>query len=329
MVRLDNRRLRGLARRQQQVLTASQLTALDVPNSTLWRRCSPGGPWQNPYPRVVVLHNGPLSVAQRYWAALLYAAGRDDPASGRWPGALITGTAALALHRLHAAPSPEDVREIDVLVPAHRNVPSRGSVRVLRTRRLPHPPRWIDPRLPTAPPARAVADAVRRGAPEAEGALYEVVQNGRVAPEAMAAELRAERLTGRAWVRDAVADLRVGVRSPAEARARRLIDGAEGLPTPVWNARLLLDGEWLADPDAYWPRHGVLFEVDSLRYHLGLAEHQRTMARRNRITRTGLMVLAATPAMVRDQPEEVLNDLRGLLTGGPYGPWQRVELGQP
>ncbi len=65
------------------------------------------------------------------------------------------------------------------------------------------------------------------------------------------------------------------------------------------------------------------------RYHLGPAEHQRTMARRNGITRTGLMVLAATPAMVRDHPQDILNDLRLLPAGGPYGPWRRVELDRP
>jgi hypothetical protein len=315
------------AQAQQQILAAPQLIALGVPNSTLWRRCSPGGPWQSPYPRVVALHSGPLSMNQRYWAALLYAAGRDHPSSGRWPGALITGQAALALYRLRAAPAPEDVREFDALVRVERRVASRGNVRVLRTRRLPQP-RWIQPRLPTTPPARAVADAVRQGSDGSEGAMYELVQTGRVTPDALAAELRAGDLTGAPGVRQVLDDLRVGVRSPAEGLARRVIEGegegAEGLPRPLWNPRLELDGEWLADPDAYWPRLGVLFEVDSVRHHSGVAEFDATLARDSRITSRGLMVLHATPRRLRDKPHEVLADLRRLLAGGPYGPWGRV-----
>jgi hypothetical protein len=34
-----------------------------------------------------------------------------------------------------------------------------------------------------------------------------------------------------------------------------------GLPHPLWNPRLYLDGDRLADPAAYWPRHGVLLET--------------------------------------------------------------------
>jgi hypothetical protein len=279
-------------------------------------------------------------VHQRYWSALLYAAGRDHPTSGRWPGALITGEAALALYRLRAAPAPEDVREFDVLVPQRRGVASvRGMVRVLRTRRLP-PPWTVACRLPVAPPVRAVADAVRQGgADDAQGALYEVVQAHGIAPEALAAELRAERLTRLPGVRQVLDDLRMGARSPAEGLARRVIEGAEaaeaGVPRPLWNPRLELDGmgapprpprAWgrLADPDAYWPGLGVLFEVDSVRHHSGVAEFDATLARDARITSRGLMVLHATPRRLRDKPHEVLADLRRLLAGGPYGPWERV-----
>jgi hypothetical protein len=309
-----------LARAQCGVLTQAQLLAHRVPESTILNRCSPRGPWQSPLPRVVVLHNGPLSVAQRYWSALLYAKGRG----GENAPALITGTAALALYRLRAAPSPEDVRVVDVLVPPARCVRPRPTVRPLRTRRLPRPHR-MDHRLPVAPLLRAVVDAVRRGEQE-EGALFEVVQARGVTPEALAAELRAERLARRPGVREVLEDLEAGVRSPAEARARRLIERAEDVPRPLWNPRLFLDGKHLADPDAYWPEHGVMFEVDSLRHHFAVADHQRTLARHNRVTRAGLMALHVTPGMVRDEPERVLTDLRESLAGGPYGPWQRVTV---
>jgi hypothetical protein len=310
-----------LARAQCHVATRSQLLALGVPSTTITRHCSPRDPWQGPLPRVVVLHNGPPSVAQRYWSALLYARGHG----GESVPALITGTAALALYRLRAAPAPEDVRGFDVLVPHDCRVRSHPRVRPLRTRRLPRA-RRMDHRLPVAPLLRAVVDAVRRGE-QAEGALFEVVQARGVTPEALAAELRAERLARRRGVREVLEDLDAGVRSPAEARARRLIEGAgAGVPRPLWNPRLFLDGKHLADPDAYWPAYGVMFEVDSLRHHFAVADHQRTLARHNRVTGAGLMALHVTPGMVREEPERVLADLRELLAGGPYGPWERVEV---
>jgi hypothetical protein len=272
---LNQDRERRLAQAQCHVATHSQLLALGVPKSTIVHRCSPHGPWQGPLPRVVVLHNGPLSVAQRYWSALLYAKGRG----GANAPALITGTAALALYRLRAAPAPEDVRVFDVLVPHDCRVRPRPTVRPLRTRRLPRP-RRMDHRLPVAPLLRAVVDAVRQEGGEQEaGALYEVVQARGVTPEALAAELRAERLARRPEVREVLDDLDAGVRSPAEARARRLVEGADDVPHPLWNPSLFLDGEHLADPDAYWPAHGVMFEVDSLRHHFAVADHQRTLAR--------------------------------------------------
>ncbi len=304
----ENHALEQLASAQQNVFARSQLSALGLPNRTAHHRCAPNGRWQSPLPRVVVRHAGSLSVAQRYWAALLYAAGPRVPVTEWPPQTLITGSAALALYRLGSAPAPEDVRTFDVLVPDGRCVAPLPSVRVLRTRRMP-PPTWLEHRLPVAPLLRAVVDATRQERDPA--ALYEVVRARRITPQALAAELRAARLARRPDIRAVLDDLRAGVRSPAEARARRAVEGAPDLPRPLWNPRLLLDGRWLADPNAYWPRHGVLFEVDSARAH--------------HVEAAGLKVLHASPQQLRERPEAVLADLRAALTGGPYGPWRRVE----
>ncbi|MEO3753521.1 hypothetical protein [Streptomyces sp. B6B3] len=293
-----------VARAQSGVVTHRQLVELGVPASTVRDRCAKTGPWQSPFPRVVVLHDGPLSVPQRYWSALLYAAGRSVPLAGPPPETLITGTAALALYRLPAAPAPEDVRVFDALVPVPRQVTPLPSVRVLRSRRIPSATRMAH-RLPVAPLLRAAADAARQE-PGMTGALYEIVQARRVPLDALARELGAVRLAHRADVRAVLDDLRVGVRSPAEGRARRVLEAEPNLPRPLWNPRLLLDGQWLADPDAYWPGHGVLFEVDSARHHAGVRQWEATMARHNRIQATGLRVLHASPRQLREQPDTVV-----------------------
>jgi hypothetical protein len=77
----------------------AQLTAIGVPQSLVRERVRPGGRWQRPLPRVIVLHAGPLSVGQRCRAALGFA-GHPEAA------AMVTGAAALALHGIEAARLP-------------------------------------------------------------------------------------------------------------------------------------------------------------------------------------------------------------------------------
>ncbi|GAA1903253.1 hypothetical protein GCM10009716_11510 [Streptomyces sodiiphilus] len=321
--------LTAAARAQCDVLTPAQLRAHGVAESTARHRCRPGGPWQRPLPRTVVLHSGPLSWEQRCWAAVLYGEVR-----GR---AALTGRTALALHRLTAVPAPENLRRVNILVPRAAKTQTRragwsgGEVVVHRTRRMP-PRVRMNAGLPVAPLARAVADAVSGGEPGGgpgpEAAVYEAVQARGVAPAAIAAELREGRRAAPGWLREALADLGAGVRSPAESRARRALTAA-GLPLALWNVRLHLDGQWLADPDAYWPRAGVLLEVDSVAHHTSQDGWERTMARHNRIEAVGLKVLHASPRQLRTDPGAVVAAVRQALAGGPYGPWARVTVRPP
>lgn len=322
--------LTDLAHAQCDVLTSAQLTACGLSRNAIAYRCGPRGGWQRPLPRVAVLHNGPPSWEQRYWAAVLYGGGGRRSA--------VTGRAALALFRLNAVPAPDEVPRIDVLVPrsirasSRRAAWPRGEVRVLPTRRMPVTLR-MNAGLPVAPLLRAVVDAARvgDGGGWEEAALYEAVQGRGVDPSLLAAELRAERCSGRPWVREVLDALGAGARSPAEALARKVLMRA-GVAAALWNVRLYLDGRWLADPDAYWPRHGVLFEVDSATHHApgtGRQGWERTMARHNRIEAAGLKVLDASPRQLRREPGAVVAVVREALAGGPYGPWEQVTVRPP
>ncbi|MCF6522821.1 type IV toxin-antitoxin system AbiEi family antitoxin domain-containing protein [Streptomyces sp. JJ36] len=319
----------ALARRQQDVATRTQLAAAGVPPRTVSHRCR-SGVWQRPLPGVVVLHSGPLTWQQRYRSALLYAGARRGAAgAGRSGAALITGVAALSAYRLRCAPAPEHVREVDVLVPEWCGVRSRGGVRVHRTKRLPRAV-LLDGRLPVAPLRRAVADAVRgRGGQgvTVPGLLHEVVQTGRLAPDQLAEELRAAQLSGREDVAGVLEEVADGARSPAEGLARGVVLATD-LPRPLWNPRLTLDGAFLAVPDAYWPRHGVILEVDSKRHHWAVEDWEATMARHNRLAALGFRVLHVSPKQVRDRPGEVVAALRAALTAGPHGPVTRVRVGR-
>ena len=133
-------------------------------------------------------------------------------------------------------------------------------------------------------------------------------------PQDLYAELRASRLLTRPAVRAAAAELLAGVRSVAEARARDTLTATD-LPTPLWNARLYTpDGTFLASPDAYWPDEGVALEIDSAEYHYTRDAWHATLRRRLRLEAHGILVVSATPSMIRDTPTEVTTALRTLLT---------------
>jgi hypothetical protein len=182
-------------------------------------------------------------------------------------------------------------------------------------------------RLPAAPLRRAVVDAVRVGGPEVAvtGLLHEVIQTQRATAECLAVELRAARLSGHAEVAGVLSESAAGVRPPAEALARSVVLETDP-PRPLWNPRLTLDGEFLAVPDAYWQREGVMLEVDSKEHHWAVAAWERTMARHNRLTAWGFQVLHVSPRQLRERPGDVVTALRAALATGPHGPVSRVRV---
>ncbi|WP_406198353.1 hypothetical protein OH807_14175 [Kitasatospora sp. NBC_01560] len=124
-------------------------------------------------------------------------------------------------------------------------------------------------------------------------------------------------------VAQVVEDLAAGVRSVVEGEARGLVLGA-GLPEPLWNPVLLLDGRFLAVPDAYWPQACVALEIDPRAWHLRPADHERSLTRANRFTAAGLPVVRTTPVQLRRDPAPVLGELAALLATGPHGPHARI-----
>ncbi|GAB2707784.1 type IV toxin-antitoxin system AbiEi family antitoxin domain-containing protein [Kitasatospora kifunensis] len=150
--------LEELARRQQNVITASQLRARGVPSRVVSEHCRRGGPWQRLLPRVYLLQTGVPTPEQRMWAALLYAAQNGREAGCR-EGAVITGAAALALYGFTAVPRLPAVTGVQVLVPRQRRLRDVGEVRIQRTARELEAQEVHG--LACAPVARAVADALR------------------------------------------------------------------------------------------------------------------------------------------------------------------------
>ncbi|WP_327132242.1 hypothetical protein OG311_15090 [Streptomyces sp. NBC_01343] len=307
--REQNRAAAQTARRQLSLATRHQLAASGIPEGTITSRTRPGGPWRRLLPRVYLLQTGPPDHRQRALAAVLYAAEpTTDPLSG--DTAVLTGGAALALLGIRDAPHTP----ADVLIRAPRRLTGTPEVRPLATARW---PRTIAVSgVPSTRPVRAAADfAARAEDPDRiRSTLAHVVQAGWCHPQDLHAELRAARLLTRPAVRAAASELVVGVRSIAEALARDTLTATD-LPTPLWNARLYApDGTFLASPDAYWPDEGVALEIDSAEYHYTRDAWHATLHRRLRLESHGILVISATPSMIRDTPAEVIQALRTLLT---------------
>jgi hypothetical protein len=295
--------LRKLARDQDRVTTIGQLAGIGVPQMFLRERCKPGGRWQRPLPRVVVLHPDPLTQNQRWRAALAFA---GHPAGK----AMITGAAALALHGIEAAPLPPGVPVVDVLVPSVRRIRTHTWVRVHHAPHLPEPG-WAHG-LPLAPVARAAADGVRASCDPAWAGdvIRELVGERGIRPCELAEALGAEVLGRRPGVARLLGE--AVPRTPAYGLVRTLLVRA-GLRPPLWRPQLWLDGAFLAAPDAYWPSDGVALDLGR-----GVGT--------SRMEALGLRVLRISPGTPARYPGQLAATLRGALRAGPHGPLERISM---
>ncbi len=292
---------------QRGVLTRAQALSCGITANGIEHRIRQGGPWLRLLPGVYLTTTGEPTWEQRETAALLYAG----------PGSVVTGPAALRNYRIRGS----QLRRIDVLIPLARARQSPGFAAIHRTRRMPR--QWtVDGFLRFAPVERAVADTVRGMAgraalADARAVVAGAVQQRQCTVEDLVTELAAGPIRGSARLRAVLAEVIDGIRSVPEGDLRRLVR-ASGLPQPLFNPTLLVGGEFLAIPDAWWPEFGVAVEVDSREWHLSPADWEQTMARHRRMAAAGIIVLHVSPRQLRDHPEQVLAEIAAALrTGRP------------
>ncbi|MFH8343907.1 hypothetical protein [Streptomyces sp. NPDC018045] len=312
------------------VMTGRQLREHGVGAAEAAERCRPGGPWQQVLPGVHLLHPGPPTSEERLHAVLLYAAGRSPAVPAQSSAApaeepMITGLAALALHRFSAAPPLLSLDRIEVLVPRTRRLRSTGFAQVVRASVM--PPAQQVTGVPVAPVPRALADAVGglSDAGTVRRLLTEAVRGGHCEATAVVREFSQARLLNLPHVVDAVHALLAEGRALAEGRLYELVR-RYGLPDPLWNVDLRLPGgPYLGGMDAYWPEHAVAVEIDAR------APRQEDDAlraqcnrKRERLERLGITVVHVTPRKLRDAPEQQAAVIRTALIAaddhepGPY-----------
>lgn len=288
---------------QLSVASRAQLLGLGMKDNAVQRRVRAGGPWQVLLPGVYLSQTGTPNLLQKEMAAMLYAG----------PESLVTGPVALMHHGLR---SPLVLESVDVLVPLERQRTSTGFVRLHRTRRMPSRAASAGP-LRFVFAARAVADTARllTEMRDVRAVVADAVQRGRCTVADLAGELGAGPVKGSARFRSVLGEVAEGIRSTAEGDLRAVIRAA-GLPAPLYNASLYVDGTFLARPDAWWPRAGVAVEVDSYEWHLSPADADRTRKRHDLMGAAGIIVLHFSPRQIRRERVEVSRLIKAALARG-------------
>ena len=291
---------------QRGVVSRAQALASGQTKAGLEHRLRPGGTWQRLLPGVYLTGTGTPTREQLTMAAQLFAG----------PGGFITGFAALEFYGI----SGPRRRAVDVLVPASCRSRTCGFAALHSTRRMPQA--WshdLAARYVLVP--RAVADALAGLPPMADARtiVASAVQQRLCTIAQLAGELGQRHRARDALLRTVLAEVADGVRSAPEGDLRALITSA-GLPAPLYNPRLFLNGTFLASPDAWWPGSAVAVEVDSRQWHLLPEDWERTMSRHRRMIAAGIFVIHVSPAQLRGHLAEVTSDIASALARGRPAP---------
>jgi len=255
------------------------------------------------------------AIATRGWRRLargILLTVPDDPGRADWinvglelaaPSGAISGWDAVRIAGLGAAQPPRP--EVLVLARAgeHRVV---GRVRIRPTRRsfttwiLPgdHPDHPFGEIVCTA---RAVADTAlqyRRFVP-VRALVTSAVQRRRCTAEDLIAQLEDGPRNDSALLRRALADVRRGALSIAEAEA---IDILRRAVLPPFEANVPLvsaSGLLIGVADCLWRELRAVMEINGRAFHFSEEDWNKTMARHNRLTRHGLSVAHHAPSELR------------------------------
>lgn len=299
----DRAAVDALVQRSGQVVRHADLVALGMPKSTITHHTSAKGRWQRLLPGVVLAHRGTATLAERRRGALVYA--------GR--GARISGHHALDLHGA-LGPEADVGTEILLIVPNHHHRTSSRFCVVERSER--NPGTTVRQGFPVTAIPRAGGDACRRQdmtLDDVRELLSRLLREDLCTLKQLQRAVLSGPTQRSGHARGALLELGGGVRSAAEARGFRLIE-TSGLPQPLWNQAVVVDGEWIGEADAYWPGLGVVLEIDSMTWHLGARALRRTQAKARRYAAAGLLLVSVAPADLLADPQGFLSTLRQTLT---------------
>ncbi|MGX5655069.1 endonuclease domain-containing protein [Geodermatophilus nigrescens] len=216
------------------------------------------------------------------------------------PGAVVSGRSAAVLWGVELA-GPED--DVELTLPAGRHPVRAAGLRVRRAR-LTEADVMRRRGVPaTLPLATALQLAGVLDGDEAVVAVDRLLASGLV--DLAPLQLRAAALTGRGSARArAVCELAdERSESPQETRLRLLL-GRSGLPAPVPQVTVRVDGRFVARVDLAWPELRVGVEYDGA-WHAEPGQFARDRRRLNALQAAGWTVVFVTAADLH-RPEELL-----------------------
>jgi len=264
------------------------------------------GVWKA-YGDVVVMHNGPLTDAQKAWVAVLTCGA----------GAVLAATSALVASgvRVDAPPVPH------VLVPFQRHAPDVADAVVRRTRvlgaadvdRHRQPPRLRVPR------AAVDAASLMTRPDDVRAVLCAPVQQRRATCEELRqAVLRLGPLSGRALMMRTLDELELGATGVHEQRFTRLVR-RHRLPEPTRQV-LRKRGDGRAFLDVVWEQFGLHVEIDGLT-HLAVTQWVDDLDRANELEIAKRECRLRFPGhLLIEREQRVVDQLRrALISGGWAG----------
>ncbi|MGH8893279.1 MAG: DUF559 domain-containing protein [Actinomycetes bacterium] len=291
---------------QSQVVSRAQLAAFGVGRQLIARRLD-ADRWQAIGPHVVVLHSGPLSREQQYWAGVLHAG----------PDAVLAGLTALEVEGFTGFRSPDVVTCVPHGQGRRDLVTMWITVRVHESRHLPdaavhrqrHPPRTHQDRSAVDAASGARSDLACRTI------LAMTVQQRLVTPSMLrAVVLPRANLPRRGLILETLDDIAGGSQSLPElqylAGVRRF-----GLPEPT-RQRIVRreDGTYYLDAD--YDLWLVTVEINGVQ-HLTLRQKEYDDLRRTRLAMRGrLMVDIGSYTVRHDIVLAVLLTADALLSRG-------------
>ncbi len=293
------RSIAALAKHQHGVACRPQLVALGLSRDVIDRRVRAG--------RLHPIHRG------------VYAVGHSRlTLRGRWMAAVLAcGPGAALSHRdaghLRNLRHSHNAR-IEVMVPATAN-PRRPGLRVHRTTLRPADTTIIDV-IPVTSLARTLLDLAAVLKPHQLARAIEAAERQRLLDYTpLHALLTSNPRRPRARnLRAALATYREGTGTESDYEALLLhVCATHGLPLPQMDAALTLRDDTTIRPDAYWPAHRLVVEVDGDDWHAHRSARRRDHARDADIQALGLMVVRVLADDLKHRPAEPAQLLAELL----------------
>jgi very-short-patch-repair endonuclease len=255
------------------------------------------GRWQQPHPRAVVLHNGPLVRED-----LLHVATSAGPS-----GTVLAGPTAAERWGLRVF----EVPEIHVLIPHEaRSFRLAGTIVHRTIAREPVPATGQPPRTSAE---RAIVDAASWSASPRRCRVFilAAVQQRITTPARLAESLALRGPIRHArLIRETLADAGGGIQSLPEHDFARLVRD-HGLPEPTRQARVRGPrGNYFLDAE-FEPWH-VCVEVDGA-HHRDPRQSEYDLGRQNELVVAGRVVLRFSSYQVRHEQPQVASTLRRAL----------------